>query len=147
MDAKSRRAAILAFLLLLVAAAALAQDDIARHRSCSACGMDRKGYGFSRMLIVYEDGSSAGTCSLQCAVPALDPGNGKTVKSVFVADRDSRELIDAGKAAWVIGGSKRGVMTSLPKWAFATRPAAEAFVKAHGGKPATWEEAIAAARK
>ncbi len=46
----------------------LAQDDIDAHRSCASCGMDRKAYGYSRMLIQYEDGAMVGTCSLHCAV-------------------------------------------------------------------------------
>jgi nitrous oxide reductase accessory protein NosL len=38
-------------------------------------------------------------------------------------------------------------MTTRAKWAFATRAAAEAFVAAHGGAVATWDEARAAARE
>jgi hypothetical protein len=109
--------------------------------------MDRKAYGFSRMLIVYEDGGEVGICSLHCAVVELDAGKGRTVKTLFVADRDTRKLVEAKKATWVIGGSKRGVMTPLAKWAFETRGAAEAFIASYGGKIVSWEEALAAARE
>ncbi len=121
------------------------QSDIEDHRSCARCGMDRKAYGFSRMLVQYEDGAVVGVCSLHCAAVELDANQGRTVKALIVADRDTRMLIDSEKAIWVIGGAKRGVMTQLPKWAFQTRAAAEAFIKSHGGKIAPWAEALAAA--
>ena len=124
-----------------------AQDDINDHRSCVNCGMDRKAYGFSRMLIQYEDGSALGVCSLHCAVVELDANPGRKVKDLLVADRDNRTLINAEQANWVMGGGKRGVMTQQPKWAFQSRESAEAFIKANGGKLVTWAEALAAARE
>jgi nitrous oxide reductase accessory protein NosL len=134
-------------LLFLSSMAAFAQDDIEKHRSCAYCGMDRKAYGFSRMVIHYEDGATVGVCSLHCAVNELSANQGRTVKALLVADRNSRELINAEKAVWVMGGAKRGVMTQRPKWAFGTKVSAEAFIESYGGKIITWEEAIAAARE
>ncbi len=131
----------------LAGSIAAGQDDIEAHRSCSYCGMDRKAYGYSRMLIRYADGTETGVCSLHCAVVELDANKGRTVKAVLVADRDTRVLIDAGRAVWIMGGRKRGVMTQQPKWAFGTKAAAEAFIREYGGTIATWDEALAAARK
>lgn len=122
-------------------------NDITEHRSCHSCGMDRKAYGYSRMLIIYEDGGLVGVCSLHCAVSELDASMDRKVKSLLAADRDSRDLIDAEKAVWVMGGSKRGVMTQLPKWAFATKPAAEAFIVKYGGTISRWDDALSAARE
>jgi nitrous oxide reductase accessory protein NosL len=139
---------ILAVVLFCIArTGAFAQSDIEDHRSCAHCGMDRKAYGFSRMLIQYEDGAVVGVCSLHCVVSELDANPGRTVKTLLVADRDTRTLIDAEKAIWVMGGKKRGVMTQLPKWAFQTKAATEAFIKANGGKIVPWAEALAAARE
>lgn len=132
-------------LLLLCATDLMAGDDLEQHRSCVQCGMDRKAYGYSRMLIGYEDGTTAGVCSLHCAAKALSDLP-STAKAVLVADRDSRLLVAAAEATWVMGGGKRGVMTKLPKWAFQTRAAAEAFVRSNGGKLVSWEEALASAR-
>jgi len=136
-----------AALLFLAGAPAPAQDDIDRHSSCGHCGMSRKAYGYSRMLIRYQDGSEAGVCSLHCAAVELAASGGRTVKSILVADRGTRELIDAGTAIWVMGGRKRGVMTQHPKWAFASRGAAEAFVREHGGEIVPWADALRAARE
>ena len=155
MSRAARRAAgarwlVLALLLVLAGAlgeASAAQDDLALHRECGYCGMDRQAYGFSRMLVRYLDGAEAGTCSLRCTLVELDAHPGRAVKVVLAADRDTRELVDAASATWVIGGRKRGVMTARAKWAFATREGAEAFVRAHGGALATYDEARAAARQ
>jgi nitrous oxide reductase accessory protein NosL len=136
---------------LILSAAALrpagAADDLSAHRSCSQCGMDRKMYAFSRMLITHGDGSSTGVCSLHCAVTALEEGQEKQPASLLVADRNSRELMPAEQAFWVLGGNKRGVMSGRPKWAFSTRVAADAFVSSHGGQVVRWDEALAAARE
>jgi copper chaperone NosL len=146
-----QRFAIIAVLTLILVGMAemkvLAQDDLDTHRSCASCGMDRKAYGYSRMLVQYEDGAMVGTCSLHCAVVELDANRGRTVKSLLVADRDTRALIEVERAIWVMGGGKRGVMTQQPTWAFQSTSGAEAFMKANGGKLVTWAEALAAARE
>ncbi|HEX2770467.1 MAG TPA: nitrous oxide reductase accessory protein NosL, partial [Geobacteraceae bacterium] len=67
---------------------------------------------------------------------------GKQVKSLKVADYNSRKLIDARPATWVIGGSKQGVMTEVPKWAFAKKDDAQKFVKENGGRVTTFDEAL-----
>ena len=56
-------------------------------------------------------------------------------------------LIDAETAVWVIGGEKSGVMTELPKWAFAKKDDADAFIKVNGGKIAGFDEAMSLAEK
>jgi len=134
-------------LALVTGMEAAALDDIHEHRDCVQCGMDRKAYGFSRMLIIYEEGASTGTCSLHCAVIELNASQVRRVKSLLVADRDTRSLIVAENAIWVMGGKKRGVMTERPKWAFGTKPAAQAFISANGGTIVSWEEVMAAARE
>jgi nitrous oxide reductase accessory protein NosL len=123
----------------------LAQDDIKEHRSCTVCGMDRKAYGYSRVLILYQDGSQTGVCSLHCAVAELAAHKEREAKSIQVADRDTRLLIDAEKAIWVIGGKKRGVMTQIPKWAFETEAAARSFIAANGGSISSWAKTRASA--
>ena len=42
-------------------------DDITKHPQCAYCGMDRKEYAYSRVLLRYSDGSEVGLCSLHCA--------------------------------------------------------------------------------
>jgi nitrous oxide reductase accessory protein NosL len=116
--------------------------DITAHKSCQYCGMDREKFAHSRMLIEFDDGSTAATCSLHCAAVDLANNIDKTPKAIKVADFGNKELIDAEKAIWVIGGSKQGVMTKNAKWAFSSKDKAAAFIKENGGKQTGFEEAI-----
>jgi copper chaperone NosL len=145
-----RRTAILglalaAFLLLGGTALAGTRDDIDQHKSCSHCGMDRGAFDFSRMLIEYDDGTLVAVCSIHCAATELATKLDKSPKSIRVADFNGKQLIDAEKAAWVIGGNKPGVMSKRGKWAFEKSDDAESFMKTNGGTPASFEEAMKAA--
>lgn len=129
----------------VMAMSAFAQEDIKQSPSCKYCGMDRQKFDFSRMLIEYDDGSSMGTCSVHCAAIELATNIDKTPAAIKVGDFGTKNLIDAEKAFWVLGGSKPGVMTKRGKWAFEKKEDAEAFIKANGGEPAAFEDVIKAA--
>lgn len=121
--------------------------DVARHKACPHCGMDREKFAHSRMLITYADGTTVGTCSLHCAVTETKAGKGKTVKKIEVADVQTKKLLDVEQATWVTGGTKRGVMTQVAKWAFAKKQDAAAFIRKNGGTLSTYKEALAMAEK
>ncbi|BBA69807.1 nitrous oxide reductase accessory protein NosL [Geobacter sulfurreducens] len=122
-----------------------APADAVEYPDCVHCGMDRVKFAHSRMLIVYQDGEKVATCSIRCVALDLKTKKNKPVASFQVGDFTNGTLIDAEKAHWVIGGDRRGVMTKTPKWAFADKETAEAFIARHGGTPATFAEAIKAA--
>src|SRR6185369_15447475 len=124
-----------------------AEESVEAPANCKKCNMNRTQFAHSRMIVTYADGSSSGTCSINCAVLDLKANKGKEVKSFQVGDYDSKKLIDARTATWVIGGKKRGVMTAVPKWAFADKPRAEKFIKANGGELAEFEEMLKASEK
>ena len=124
---------------------ASAQDDIKQSPSCKHCGMDRQKFDYSRMLIEYEDGTSTGVCSVHCAAVELATNIDKAPKAILVADLNTKSLIDAEKAFWVIGGSKPGVMTKRGKWAFGKKEDAENFIKSNGGTPASFDDVMRAA--
>jgi nitrous oxide reductase accessory protein NosL len=104
-------------------------------------------YGRSRMVIVYDDGTTVEVCSIHCAAGNIKQNRDKQVKSLMVADYATKELIDARSAVWVVGGRKEGVMTALPKWAFAKEADAQAFMKEHGGETAPFEQVMKEAEK
>jgi copper chaperone NosL len=133
----------LAMLFFLTGIAAYAQTppDIQAHKDCKYCGMDREKFAHSRMLIEYPDGSSFGACSIHCAAINLAQTSTQP-KSIQVADYQKKNLIDAEKAYWVIGGEKPGVMTKTAKWAFADKEDALAFIKENGGKLANFDDAM-----
>ncbi|MGZ3495048.1 MAG: nitrous oxide reductase accessory protein NosL, partial [Thermodesulfobacteriota bacterium] len=121
---------------------AYAQEDIQKHPSCKYCGMDRKQFVHTRILIEYDDASTVGTCSIHCAAIDLALNIDKTPKAVRVGDYNSKALINAENAFWVIGGNKMGVMTKKAKWAFDKKEDAEKFIKENGGENATFDFAM-----
>jgi len=126
------------------AAAAEPQEDVKTSPACRYCGMDRQKFGSSRMVIVYDDGSRVGTCSIHCAAVDLANNLDKSPTALLVGDQPTQTLVDAEKASWVLGGDLPGVMTKRAKWAFADRAAAEAFAKARGGTLIGFDEAMKA---
>jgi nitrous oxide reductase accessory protein NosL len=120
-------------------------EDVAKAKTCKFCGMDREKYATSRVLIDYEDGSSAGTCSLRCAAVEMALAIDKFAKTIQVGDYNNAALVDAQQATWVIGGGKPGVMTKRAKWAFGKREDADGFVKENGGTVVAFEAAVKAA--
>jgi copper chaperone NosL len=138
-------AAIMALVLpALVSGAYAAADDIKQVPSCKYCGMNREQFAFSRMYIEYDDGKPEGFCSIHCAAIDLAVHIDRFPKSMLVGDYSTKQLIDAEKAFWVIGGDKPGVMTKRAKWAFATKEGADAFIKQASGAPATFDAAMKA---
>ncbi|MBI5580565.1 MAG: nitrous oxide reductase accessory protein NosL [Deltaproteobacteria bacterium] len=141
---KGALALLLTIAILLISTLALAQQDVDKHPSCKYCGMDRKMFAHSRMFLVYDDGSELGTCSLHCVAVDMALNIDKSPKSIQVADFNTKNLIDAEKAVWVIGGEKPGVMSKRAKWAFEKKADAETYIKANKGTLANFEAAIKA---
>jgi copper chaperone NosL len=124
---------------------AYAQDDIKQSPRCKHCGMDRQKFDYSRMLIEYDDGTSTGLCSVHCAAVELATNIDKAPKAILVGDYETKSLIDAEKAFWVLGGSKPGVMSKRGKWAFRQKENGENFIKSNGGTLASFDEVMRAA--
>jgi len=144
MTSRAVHAVLLAASALLLLGAAAPLDDIRKHPECVYCGMDRDRFSYSRMVVEYGDGKAVPTCSIHCTSIDLALNPHKGVKASLVGDYDTRVLLDAEKAFWVVGGDRRGVMSIRGKWAFGDRTAAERFMKDHGGAIATYDDAMKA---
>jgi copper chaperone NosL len=142
---KGTRIALYLLILFSITSLTLAGTALAEGASCKYCGMMKAKFGHSWMVIDYDDGSKTEACSVHCAAMDLALNIDKTPKAIMVGDCNSKKLIDAEKAYWVIGGDKMGVMTMRPKWAFETKEAADKFISENGGKPATFDDAVKAA--
>ena len=70
---------------------------------------------------------------------------GRRPVKIQVGDYDTRDLIDAEAALWVLGGNKTGVMSQRAKWAFATASAADAFIAKNGGSRSDFSAVLKAA--
>ena len=145
---KHHRSFITIFVSLIIFSASPllpAADDISRYESCTHCGMDRRQFASSRMLIEYEKGGSVGVCSLHCMAIEFMVTLDKMPRSIKVADMNDNHLLDAEQAYWIVGGRRPGIMAKRGKWAFAKKEDAEAFLKKNGGSMVSFEEAIKAA--
>jgi nitrous oxide reductase accessory protein NosL len=133
--------------LHLTGVVAAATEIIENPKACTQCGMDRAAYARSRMLLVYDDGTKVGVCSLHCAAEEIKQHRGTQLKSIMVADYSSKELTDAKTAIWVVGGRMNGGMNIQAKWAFAREEDARNFVKKNGGEVTTFDLAFKAANE
>jgi len=124
-------------------------NDIEKFPKCGYCGMDRKRFHHSRMLLHYLDDSAEGVCSIRCAATSLSLNLGRGTKALWVGDNASpaeiKPLTDAEKASYLIGSSIRGVMTRRSKVAYSTAEAAEASKAANGGEIADFDKTLLAA--
>lgn len=143
--ARRRRCPLLAAAALLVLAA-FAAPLLAGEKpraECSLCGMWLDEYRHTRHVVALRDGSSHPFCSLPCAAKLLKQ-KGADVVSIRAADYGTTALVDARKAHYVLGGDVPPVMSATSTAAFGNRAGAEAFRKKHGGRLATFEQALAA---
>ena len=124
-------------------------DDIVKYPACNYCGMDRRRFHHTRMLIHYADDSVDPLCSLRCAVTSLTMHLGKVPKAIWVGDNaaggDPMPLTDAEKATYLVGSSIRGVMTRRSKVAYSTPEAAARAMAASGGETADFDKTLLAA--
>ena len=135
---------VISTLLLAVAGIVMAQEDVQSVPSCLHCGMDRAKFAHSRMFVAYDDGTTVGTCSIHCLAIDLATNIDKTPGSIMVGDFNSKNLIDAEQAFWVIGGNKPGVMTKQAKWAFAKQDDAKTYIAENGGSLSNFDQAMQA---
>lgn len=131
--------AVVFFSISFLGGVAFSEND-----ACIHCGMKKESFGHSWVIIEHDDGTKEGVCSVHCAAIDMALHTDNPVKAITVGDYDTKKQISADKAYWVIGGDKTGVMTARAKWAFETKEAADNFMKAHGGNPATFEEVMKA---
>lgn len=126
-----------------------AENDIEKYPKCPYCGMDRKQYHHSRMLIQYSDDLPDGTCSLHCAAISLSINIDREPKAIWVGDNaaacEPKPLVDVDKATFLIGSKLPGVMTAQSKVAYGSEEAAKAAQGANGGELVKFDQALLAA--
>jgi nitrous oxide reductase accessory protein NosL len=124
-------------------------NDIEKYPKCPYCGMDRKQYHHSRMLVQYSDDLADGTCSLHCAAISLSLNIDREPKAIWVGDNaapgDIKPLVEVDKAVFLVGSKIPGVMTATSKVAYGTEEAAKAAQAANGGEIVNFERALLAA--
>jgi len=122
-------------------------DDLAKHPKCPYCGMDRKQFHHSRMVVHYADDLADGTCSLHCAAISLALNIDRDPKALWVGDNaaegDTKPLVEVEKASFLVGSKLAGVMTARSKVAYGSAEAAKVSQAANGGEIVDFDQAIA----
>jgi nitrous oxide reductase accessory protein NosL len=125
------------------------ENDIEKYAKCPYCGMDRKMYHHSRMVVHYSDDLADGTCSIHCAAISLSLNVDREPKAIYVGDNASaaeiKPLVEVGKATFLIGSSIKGVMTKRSKVAYSDEAAFKASQATNGGEPGNFDAALLAA--
>jgi len=124
------------------------ENDLEKTPKCPYCGMDRKMFHHSRMVVHYSDDLADATCSLHCAAISLSLNVDRAPKGIYVADNaaaDPKPLVEVGKATFLIGSQIKGVMSKRSKVAYASEEAAKASQAANGGELADFDKALLAA--
>lgn len=122
------------------------ESDIEKYPKCPYCGMDRKQYHHSRMLLQYSDDLADGTCSLHCSAISLSLNVDREPKMMWVGDNaaagDVKPLIEVDKASFLVGSKIPGVMTANSKVAYGTEEAAKGAQAAQGGELVKFDQAL-----
>lgn len=111
---------------------------------CPNCGMTLPMFYKSNHAATV-DGKVKQYCSIHCV--AEDIMQGKNVQNIKVVDVTSLKFVDATQATYVVGSDKKGTMTGISKYAFASQSDAGDFVQAHGGEMKWFDEALQIAQK
>jgi nitrous oxide reductase accessory protein NosL len=122
------------------------EGDIEKYPKCPYCGMDRKQFHHSRMLLQYSDDVADGTCSLHCSAISLSLNVDREPKMLWVGDNaaagDVKPLVEVDKASFLIGSKLPGVMTANSKVAYGSDEAAKAAQAANGGELVKFDQAL-----
>ena len=110
---------------------------------CPECGMTLPMF-FKTNHAAHVDGHTKQYCSIHCLVEDMNKGH--KLDDIQVVDTNTLKFIDATKAFYVVGSHKKGTMTMVSKYAFATKADAEAFAKANGGEVTDFKGALEAAK-
>jgi nitrous oxide reductase accessory protein NosL len=125
------------------------KDELAKYPRCPYCGMDRKQFHRTRQLVWYGDGRVDATCSVHCTALSLSVNMDLAPKALYAANAGSKDevvpLVDADKAAYLVGSKLPPVMSRTSKYAYASREAAEAVKAEQGGEVTDFDGALKAA--
>ena len=100
-------------------------------RYCVKCGMDLVKY-YKTSHSAELKGKKYQYCSIHCLEEHL--GEGVTLKNPQVVDVSSLKFISVMSAYYVVGSKKRGTMSRVSKYAFATKSEAKKFQDLYGGE-------------
>ena len=123
--------------------ATILQDGKAK-MFCPTCGMTLPMF-YKTNHAATKSGNTEQYCSIHCLAEE-NIKNNANLKDIKVVDVTSLKFIDATKATYVVGSSKKGTMSMKSKYAFANKSDAKKFAKEFGGKVMGFKSAMKQAK-
>ena len=105
---------------------------------CPVCGMTLPLF-YRTNHAASHNGHDKQYCSIHCAVEDKEV-NRKMLANFRVVDNESLKFIDSNDAYFVVGSKKPGTMSTVSKYAFASKKSAENFANQFGGKIMNFDE-------
>ncbi len=112
--------------------------------SCYECGMKLPMFYKTNHAAKDVKGEVRQYCSIHCLARHKHKEN---TTDEMVVDLKSLKFIDATKAFYIVGSSKKGTMSRVSKYAFLNEKDASQFVEKFGGKVMNYEQALFIAEK
>ncbi len=112
---------------------------------CKTCGMSLPMFYKTNHAATHNNHTEQ-YCSLHCLAEEKIKNRAK-LTNLRVVDVKSLKFIDVSKATYVVGSKKKGTMSMISKYAFASKSDASAFAKKFGGKVTDFDGAYAVASK
>ena len=112
--------------------------------ACIRCGMNLTKFYKTSHAALHND-TPTQYCSIHCLAEYLDKG--VELKNPKVVDVSSLKLLPVLEVYYVVGSKKRGTMSRVSKYAFASLEDAKAFQKENGGKILDFNGALEVARE
>ena len=113
---------------------------------CPLCSMNLKMFWKTTHWLTFSDGKRVGYCSIHCASKIYQE-RPTEIDQWEVADYDTKTLINAHKAYFLMGSDLPGTMTPVSKLAFASQDVAKRYQREHGGTLGTLDDALERAIK
>ena len=114
--------------------------ELEKYPRCRYCGMERAKFSHTRHLLVYEDDSVEGTCSIHCAAISLSLNMDRGPKAIYAGDAGAagtiKPLALVDKMHYVLDPSKPGTVTKASKFAYVDRAAADAAASTEAAQKA-----------
>jgi len=112
---------------------------------CPICGMKLERYYKTSHYATLLDGKERQYCSIRCLAVDMKEYT-IDLSTVRVVDAKTEKVIKANDAFYVMGSEIAGTMSKVSKLAFSTKTEALSFIKEHGGKIVSFQEALQAAQ-
>jgi hypothetical protein len=141
-EGEMKRPILLASVLVLLVSVGVWAGDGVERESCKVCGMYIDSFQDTAAAVEYKDGRKLATCGVACLVRLVnDEGGPDAFTAIMVRDWNTKRLVSASEAVYVIGS--KIIPDMIPNLiAFASKEDAEAFKEKQGGELINFTQAL-----